>query len=320
VVIALTSLEPVGRDLHRPECVLATASGEVFVPDWRGGVTRIDVDGSQHTWLARAPEIELRPNGIALAPDGSFLLANLADSGGVWRLRRDGALEPFLTEIDGAALPPVNFVILDSQERTWISVSTRRVPRQQAWRPDVADGFVVLVDRGGARIVAEDLHYTNEVRPDPSGTWLYVVETFGRRLTRFRIGSDGGLAGRETVVTLGHGYFPDGFAFDDSGGIWMTSLISNRLVRFSAGAIDVVLEDANAGHVETVERAFAEGSMNAGHLGRIPGATLQQLTSLAFGGPDGRSVYLGSLHADCLYRFRAEVSGVPEAQWSSGRL
>jgi sugar lactone lactonase YvrE len=318
--VSLSSLQAVGHDLYRPECVLAMPSGEVFVPDWRGGVTRIDVDGSQHTWLARAPEIELRPNGIALARDGSFLLANLADAGGVWRLRRDGALEPFLTEIDGAPLPPANFVIEDSQHRTWISVSTRRVPRQQAWRPDGADGFVVLVDRNGARIVADGLHYTNEVRPDPSGTWLYVVETFGRRLTRFRIDSDGGLTGREPVITLGHGYFPDGLAFDESGGIWMTSLISNRLVRLRAGTIETMLEDADTDYVDSVERAFAGGSMNAEHLGRIPGRMLQQLTSLAFGGADGRSVYLGSLHADCLYRFRAEVNGAPEAHWSFGRV
>jgi sugar lactone lactonase YvrE len=308
-MISVNALQPVGRGLHRPECVLAMPSGELFVPDWRGGVTRIAPDGSQQTWLARAPAIELHPNGIALTRDGSFLLANLADGGGVWRLRRDGALEPFLTEIEGVPLPPANFVTEDRQQRTWISVSTRRVPRQQAWRQDVADGFVVVVDRNDARIAADGLHYANEVRPDPSGTWLYVVETFGRRLTRFRIGADGSLTGREAIVTLGHGSFPDGFAFDEAGGIWITSLISNRLVRLRDGALETILEDGNPEHVDIVERAFAEGRMDAAHLGHIPGTRLQQLTSLAFGGADGRTVYLGSLHADCLYRFRAEVRG-----------
>ncbi|MGH9374182.1 MAG: SMP-30/gluconolactonase/LRE family protein, partial [Vicinamibacterales bacterium] len=165
-MIAVHALEHVGRDLQRPECVLAAASGDLFVPDWRGGVTRIGADGSQQTWLARATDIEVRPNGIALAPDGTFLLASLGDAGGVWRLHRDGGLEPFLTEIDGARLPPANFVTVDTRQRTWISVSTRQVPRQRAWRPDFADGFIVLVDDRGARVVAEDLHYSNEVKPD----------------------------------------------------------------------------------------------------------------------------------------------------------
>jgi sugar lactone lactonase YvrE len=306
--IDISSLEPVGVDLHRPECVVTTPSGDVFVPDWRGGVTQIAVDGSQETWLANAPGIDLRPNGIALVRDGSFLLANLGDAGGVWRLRRDGSLEPFLTEIEGLLVPPANFVTIDDRDRTWISVSTRRVPREEAWRTDVADGFIVLVDGSRARIVADGLHYTNEVHPDPTGTWLYVVETFGRRLTRFRIKPDGTLSERQVVVVLGHGCFPDGFAFDGSGALWLTSLISNRLLRVDGASVDTILEDVNREHVERVERAFVSNQMRREHLGPIPGTTLQQLTSVAFGGQEGRTVYLGSLHASCLYRFTANVT------------
>lgn len=306
--VSVSELEPVGRDLHRPECVLANAEGDVWVPDWRGGVTKLEADGSQVTWLATTTQ-DIRPNGIAMLPDGSFLLANLGVDGGVWRLHPNGHLVPFVTDIDGTPLPPANFVTVDRLGRAWISVSTRRVPRQNAWRPDVADGFVVLADDRGARVVADGLHYTNEVRPDPSGAWLYVVETFGKRLVRFRLADDGGLSAREMVVTLGHGCFPDGFTFDAAGGIWITSLVSNRLMRIYAGTVETVLEDVNDEFVDAAERAFAAGEMRQDHLGVIPGTTLQQLTSVAFGGPDGRTVFLGSLHARCVYRFRAAVAG-----------
>jgi hypothetical protein len=80
-------LTPIGAGLHRPECVVIDRDRSLYVPDWRGGVTRIATDGSQQTWLARDPPVELRPNGIEILPDGSFLLANLGDAGGVWRLR-----------------------------------------------------------------------------------------------------------------------------------------------------------------------------------------------------------------------------------------
>lgn len=279
---------------------MVSRDDSVYVPDWRGGVTRIAADGSQRTWLAKSPPVELRPNGIDLMPDGSFLLANLGDAGGVWHLHRDGALRPFLTEIERTPLPPVNFVVRHG-DRTWISVSTWRMPRQQAWRPDVADGFIVLVDRQGARIVSDGLHYTNEVRPDPSGTWLYVVETFGRRLSRFRIAANGDLSASEVVVTLGHGCFPDGFAFDRTGRIWITSLVSNRLLRFAGNELTTMLEDVNPEYVAAVERAFANRAMRMEHLGPIPDTTLQQLTSVAFGA-GGTDLYLGSLHADCVYR------------------
>jgi sugar lactone lactonase YvrE len=315
--IPLTALEPFGTGLSRPECVVALPSGDVFVPEWPGGVTVVRANGGTQTWRAAAPAVDLRPNGIALTPDGSFLIANLGDAGGVWRLDRAGALSPVLSEVDGIPLPPANFVAVDEQGRLWISVSTRLAPRQQAWRADVADGFVVLVDSSGPRIVADGLHYTNEVRPDPTGAWLYVVETFGRRVRRFPMRTPSGRLGTaETVFAMERGFFPDGFAFDEDGGLWVTSLVSNRLVRFHRDRIETVLEDVNPDFVARVEHAFAARSMGADHLGRIPGTLLQQLTSLAFGGPDRRTVYLGSLHGTCLYRFRTAVSGARLPHWA----
>ena len=297
-------LEAHGAGLSRPECVVATLSGDVFVPEWPGGVTVVRADGRTQSWRATSTTLDLRPNGIALAPDGAFLIANLGDQGGVWRLDLAGRLTPVVEEVDGIALPPANFVTVDEQGRTWISVSTRLLPRQQAWRADVADGFVVLLDATGPRLVADGLHYTNEVRPDPTGKWLYVVETFGRRVRRFPIRPGATLGTPETVLSLGRGFFPDGFAFDEEGGLWVTSLVSNRLVRFQRDRAETILEDVNRDFVERVEGAFASRSMTAEHLDRIPGTRLQQLTSVAFGGPDRRTVYLGSLHASSLYRFR----------------
>lgn len=310
------SFEPFGRDLHRPECVLGTPAGDIFAPDWRGGVSVVRADGRQQGWLARDPGFELRPNSVAIAADGAFLLANLGDAGGVWRLDQEGTLAPWLLEVDGVALPPVNFVIIDNEGRTWITVSTRCRPRQLAWRSDVADGFVVLADDRGARIVADGLHYTNECRPDPSGRWLYVVETFGRRLTRFPINGRGTLGPPEAVLTFGHGCWPDGFAFDEARGVWVTSLISNRLLRFDGDTLHTILEEANTAHVDAVEEAFARGEMQKEHLGPIPGTRLQHVTSVAFGGADLRTAYVGCLHTDCVFRFRSQIAGVRPAHWT----
>jgi sugar lactone lactonase YvrE len=312
--IPITALEPHGAGLNRPECVVATRAGDVFVPEWPGGVTVVRADGRTQTWRA-ASSIDLRPNGIALASDGSFLIANLGDDGGIWRLDRSGLLTPVVREVDGVPLPPANFVTIDEQDRIWFSVSTRLFPRQQAWRSDVGDGFVVLLDAHGPRIVADGLHYTNEVRPDPTGAWLYVVETFGRRVTRFPIGPRGSLGTRETVFSMNDGFFPDGFAFDEDGGLWVTSLVSNRLVCFHRDRMEIVLEDVNADFVARVEQAFASRAMTAEHLGPIPGTLIQQLTSVAFGGPDRRTVHLGSLHGSCVYRVRSDVAGAKTRQW-----
>ena len=313
--LTVAALEPHGAGLNRPECVVPTRAGDVFVPEWPGGVTVVRADGRTQTWRADSP-MDLRPNGIALAKDGSFLIANLGNDGGIWRLDRSGVLTAVLREIDGVAVPPANFVTIDARDRIWVSVSTRLFPRQQAWRSDVGDGFVILIDGDGARVVADGLHYTNEVRPDPTGRWLYIVETFGRRVSRCAIGARGSLGAAETVFAMDGGFFPDGFAFDEEGGLWVTSLVSNRLVRFHRDRIEIVLEDVNPDFVASVEQAYASRSMAAEHLGRIPGTLIQQLTSVAFGGPDLRTVYLGSLHASCVYRFRSHIAGVKTTQWA----
>jgi sugar lactone lactonase YvrE len=313
--ISVAGLETVGVLLNRPECVLPMRSGDVFVPEWPGGVTAVRAGGSIQTWRATTT-IDLRPNGIALTPDGSFLIANLGDDGGVWRLDRTGQLTPFLIELDGIALPPANFVMIDRQDRIWITVSTRHRPRQLAWRHDISDGFIVLVDSSGARVVADGLHYTNEVRLDTTERWLYVAETFGRRIRRFPIGSRGAVGAPETVLSIDTGFFPDGLALDEAGGLWVTSLVTNRLLRLHDDRVQTVLEDVNHEFVRRVDQAFAGGSMAAEHLGRIPGTVLQQLTSVGFGGRDGKSVYLGTLHGSSVYCFQTTVAGADVAYWA----
>lgn len=275
----------------------------MFVSDWRGGVTVVHANGTQETWLSRSSAPAIQTNGFAVTADGSFLIANLGDAGGIWRLRRDGTLEPYLIEIDGIELPPANFVTIDRRGRTWISISTRQRPRQLAWRPGFGDGFVVLVDERGPRIVADGLHYTNEVRVSPAGDALFVVETFGRRLLRFPLSSDGRLGAPETVLTIDRG-LPDGFEFDAAGGLWITTVVANRVLRFHEGNVETMIEDANEEYIATIEHEFQSGAMNPGGLGVIPGTTLQHVTSVTLAGPGGRTVFLGSLHGTRLWRCR----------------
>jgi sugar lactone lactonase YvrE len=236
--------------------------------------------------------------------------------GGVFRLHRDGGLEPVVQEVEGQVLPPTNFVMEDSQGRLWITVSTARVPRHLGYRRDLAEGFIVLLDARGARIVAQDLGYANEVQIDPSGDWLYVNETFGRRLSRFRIGIDGDLGARETVTEFGPGTFPDGLAFDREGAAWVVSIVSNRVIRIDReGHQHIVLEDSDPEHLAWVEAAYEDGTLGRPHLDRAASRHLRNVSSLAFGGPDLKTVTLGCLLGDSLAWFRSPVAGWPLPHW-----
>jgi hypothetical protein len=69
--VSLDELRFVGAGLNRPECVLATARGDLYAADWRGGVAQVRPDGSHVLYASQLPGGRpLRPNGVALTSDG----------------------------------------------------------------------------------------------------------------------------------------------------------------------------------------------------------------------------------------------------------
>jgi sugar lactone lactonase YvrE len=299
----------VGKNLHRPECVLTCASGRLYMSDARGGVTTIAPDGTQRLIGGS----DLTPNGIALCRDGSFLIANLGQ-GGVWRIDAQGEARPYLTEVDGKTLPGVNFVALDMQERIWASVSAHDT--SEVYPIAAKTGFIILIDKAGTRVVGDGLQYSNECRVDPTGRFLFVNETFGRKVTRFRIGTDGSLHDRETYAEFFAGDFPDGLTLDAEGGIWVMCVGSNRVYRVDAERrIETVIDDSVSETVDRLEAAYRSLTLRRPDLGASRGARIANVTSLAFGGPDLRTAYLGSLKGTSLASFRSSVAGLRPVHW-----
>jgi len=316
--VGLERLTDVGSDLHRPECVLCTRNGDAFVSDWRGGVTRIAADGTQTLIAGTATVPALKPNGFALDRDGTFLLAQIGDdSGGVFRLRRDGTVTPFLLEVDGTPLESTNFVMIDDAGRTWITVMTRHVPRQTARYPGCADGYVVLVDRRGARVVIDGIGFANECRFDPSMQWLYVNETWARRISRHRVDADGNISGRETFVEFDTDVYPDGLEFDETGAIWLASVYGNQVLRITPDrVVDVIVDDADPDFLAKLARDFEAGRLVEGR------ATLEQpwkrigsISSVAFGGPDRKTLHIGCLLDRRIYKMCVSVAGQRPSHW-----
>jgi sugar lactone lactonase YvrE len=316
-MIALEEISFAGEGLARPECVLTMPDGSIHIADWRGGITIIVADGQQSSILARG-DFTPKPNGFAIHPHGGWLLAHLGDGdGGVFWLKPDGALEPFLLEVDGMALPPTNYVHVDSQHRVWITVSTRIHPRGDDYKETANTGFAILHHNGKARIVADGLGYTNEGLVHPQTGHFYVNETFARRTTRFEVAKDGSLSNREVVAEYGPGVFPDGLTFDAEGGFWITSIVSNRIIRVDgAGNQQVIMEDCDQTFLDWVETAFQTGEMGRPHLDDNKGKALRNVSSLAFGGQDLRTAYLGCLLGDRIAMFTSPIAGLEPSHWS----
>jgi gluconolactonase len=320
----------VGRELQRPECILAERDGTLWSADARGGVMRINPDGSQQliaqtvdTRFGAAAASSERymlqgtlPNGLAFADNGDFLIANFGTDA-LERMTRGGESRVLYTHIDGVPLGKVNFVLRDSRQRIWLTVTTRATPWTRSINEKLADGYVALIDERGIRIAADGFVGTNEIRLDAKEEWLYVVESNARRISRLRLHGDGRLTDREVYGPSQLKGIPDGFAFDAIGNLWMTYVISDRIAAITPAGDELILfEDADAGKVREFDRHFFAGTVTPDVMMACGGTLAPWTASLTFGGADLRTLYIGSLRGTTIPYLRSPVAGLPMVHWN----
>jgi sugar lactone lactonase YvrE len=325
------SLGYIGEDLQRPECILAERDGTLWSADARGGVVRLGRDGSQRIVTQRSSghfqEADSEatrylegtlPNGLAFAPNGDFLISNFGTDC-LELMSRDGQSRVLADRIDGEPIGKVNFVLRDSKDRIWITVSTRIKNWMHALRTDLKDGYLARYENGTFRIVADGFGFTNEIRFDAREEFLYVVETTGGHITRLRIDDRGDVTHREIFgpSRLGTGAWPDGIAFDSYGNLWGTLVYSDKLfVLTPQGDMRVLLDEGDPRKVDALEQAFLRNHVTEDVLFATGRGIAPWMASLTFGGPDLQTVYIGSLKGKRIPYFRAPVPGLPMVHWN----
>jgi gluconolactonase len=329
-----SAIQYIGNDLQRPECILAERDGSLWSADARGGVVRISPDGKQQiitqqrsghfqavtSEASRYLEGTL-PNGLAFARNGDILISNFGTDC-LELMSRDGATRVLADSIDGEPIGKVNFVLRDSQDRIWITVSTRIKNWMHALRTDLPDGYIARYIDGKFRIVADGFHFTNEIRMDAREEFMYVVETTGGCVSRLRVGKDGSLSNREVFgpSSLGKGAWPDGIAFDAVGNLWGTMVYSDRLfVLTPQGDFRLLLDQGDPKKVDDLERAFFANEVNERVLFATGQGISPWMASVTFGGPDLQTIYIGSLKGKKIPYFRAPVPGLPMVHWNDPR-
>ena len=83
------------------------------------------------------------PNGLAFARNGDILISNFGTDC-LEVMTREGATTVLADSIDGEPIGKVNFVLRDSQDRIWITVSTRIKNWMHALRRDLPDGYIAI--------------------------------------------------------------------------------------------------------------------------------------------------------------------------------
>ena len=67
-----------------------------------------------------------------------------------------------------------------------------------------------------------------------------------------------------------------------------------------------------------VRAAIADGSLNRDLLYRNPARVLPNVTSIAWGGPDLRTAYVGSVSGRSIATFASPVAGARPVHWDWG--
>ncbi len=315
----------IGTDLFRPECILPTRDGSLWCADSRGGVQHIAPDGSQRL-ICDNPNPDRNqnlltgsdlPNGICFSKEGNIYIANQGRSS-LELMDLGGKRKTVLDSIDGELLGVMNFVLRDSKDRVWLSISTRHDTVVDVMRPDIQDGYIALIDGDSIRIVADGIALTNEIRLDKYEQYMYISETFGRKISRMKVTESGDLKDKETYgpSDLGPAGFPDGIVFDSFGNLWGTITCGERIFAITPeGDLRIIFDDRNEEACHKIDEAFFNCTLDQETLFSGLGSVASATASVAFGGANLHTVYVGSLFETRIPYFKAPVSGEPPIWW-----
>ena len=109
----------------------------------------------------------------------------------------------------------------------------------------------------------------------------------------------------------------NGTFFDAHGNLWSTLIMADRLIAITPeGEVLVLLDDGRPEATAALDAAWREGCVTPDLMAAATGTIAPWMASLTFGGPDLKTVYLGSLRGSRIPSFRSPVAGLPLIYWN----
>lgn len=308
--IPLADLRVVGGDLTRPECVVVSRAGRVFVSNG-DHLAELLTDGTIRSFSKGLGHA----NGLAIAVDGRIIATDFSTRGGLRLVDADsGELEDLNVEVDGCALAYTNYPVVDSRGSIWVSCSTRLEDQMRSIVLGLDDGYIVRIDPNGtAAVVADGIRYANGLAFDAGEEYLYCCQTSAGNVVRFRVNADRSLGPLQPYgPPIGHRRsdeftqeaadaaigdpeamrrwaLTDGCGFDEEGNLWVTIVSGARICAITPDQrLITVIDDPQ-------------------------GTTLQLPTNISWGGPERRDLYIGSVGMSHILTLSSPVPGLPLA-------
>lgn len=214
--------------LNHPEGIAIDAQGNVWCGGERGEIYRIDREGQTMEQVASTGGFTL---GLAIDPTTGFIYSCDLKLGTVFRY--DPAKQELSRFADGDGegenIRIPNAPVVDA-ERGYLYVSDSHNPQEAGpgiWRFDLETGK-------GQMWFRESMRFANGLAMSPQKDALFVVESFGRRVSRIPILPNGEPGEKEIVVVLEA--LPDGITFDAKGRMYISCYEPSLIYRWSAEA------------------------------------------------------------------------------------
>jgi gluconolactonase len=268
-----SSVEILISGFDSPEGPAFDQEGNLYFVNWlSSAIMRLTPDGDVSEFF----NTDGIPAGLAFHQDGSLYVADEGEEiHGVLRIA-DGEATTLASAYEGFPLNGANDLVFDADGVLYFS------DPWQSSRDNPTGGFYRLFANGTLEGLDQGLAFPNGVAIDPSGDAVYLAETYHNRILRYPIGPDKEVGPREDFAYLPGEHGPDGMAFDEAGNLYVAHYGGGRVAIFSP-----------------------DGEMT-GEI-RVPGANV---TNVAFGGPDRRTLVITEVETASLYQTRAEAPGL----------
>ena len=280
--------------------------GPAWDPEWgiistgSGGIHRRALDGTQS--LLRK---DAGTNGLLFDPRGR-LIACEPKQRRVTRMQRDGKLEVLTGGYDGKPYNQPNDLTLDLRGRIYFSDACYGGP--QNIRQRTTDGRsiegVYRIDSAGKveRVLgADDVERANGVLVSANDKYLFVADNCNdrlggaRKLWRFRLRDDGTVDrdSRTLLYDWQEGRGPDGIKQDVAGNLYVAGGTTVAKPPYEP-------DNSRPGGIYVIHP-------ESGKLLDFIAVPTDEVTNCAFGGADGRDLYITG--GGTLYRVRTNIAG-----------
>jgi sugar lactone lactonase YvrE len=234
---------PADGSLALPEDGIALPDGRLIVTDQVHGLRLVATDGTSAPfgdlagagYVHRPPDHNGGANGISLEPGGTHLLLTDGHFGEIYRVDvASGATELVYRHPYG-----VNSAVRDSRGAIWFTQSTANPPEAgeaRMWAAvdvPIPDGALLrLASRQGrladtAEVIVDSLLFANGLVIDEQAGQLYIGETTGNRVLRFRVDLASGRVSERSVFAE---IAADNVELDGEGQLWVVSPLTNEVV------------------------------------------------------------------------------------------